>query len=193
MYMATKAAQSPRKPRPFRWTRAHLTRLPDDGNRYEVLDGALLVTPQAGPPHQVIAARLTIEFGNYFEAAGRGLVVGPGAVVFEGNELQPDVLLIPVLDRNTTAARWEDFPLPMLVIEVLSPGSHRHDLVKKRDAYLRIGIPEYWVVDPDERCVLVFRPEPDSHAPTRVTDSRRWQPWADVPPLEIGVKKLFPG
>lgn len=190
MYMATR---SQKKPRPFHWTRALLERMPHDGNRYEALDGELLVTPQAGFDHQRIASSLSGAFHRYFEDNDRGIVVGPGAVVFGGNELQPDVQVIPALARNAPNRKWEHLPLPSLVIEVLSPGSHRHDLHKKRDAYLRIGIPEYWVVDPDERCVLVFRPDPHADEPTRVTNSLRWKPWADIAALDINIAKLFPG
>ena len=190
MYMATRA---PRPPRTFRWTSAMLERLPSDGNRYEALDGELLVTPAPEFLHQRIATKLAFAFGEYFKAARRGIVVGPGAVHFGKNELQPDVHVIASLERDAPNAHWRDLPLPSLVIEVLSPGSHRHDLIKKRDAYLRIGIPEYWVVDPDEQCVLVFRQGSDADEPMRVVDSLRWRPWAEVTPLDINVAELFPG
>ena len=193
MYMATGKPQTPRAPRKFRWTSAMLERLPNDGNRYEALDGELLVTPAPEFRHQRIATKLVAAFERYFEVAGRGIVVGPGAVVFGKNELQPDVQIIARLDRDAPNAHWRDLPLPSLVIEVLSPGSHRHDLVKKRDAYLRIGIPEYWVVDPDERCVLVFRQGSEADGPTRVVITLHWRSWAEVAPLEIDVARLFPG
>ena len=192
MHMATARAKIPRKPRPFRWTSALLERMPRDGNRYEALDGELLVTPQAGPPHQVIAAKLVTAFSLYFDAHPRGMVVGPGAVMFGKNELQPDVQLIPAIDQKLPATKWKDLPLPLLVVEILSHGSHRHDLHKKRDAYLRLGIPEYWVVDPEERCVRVFRAAFAPGEPTRVTDLLSWKPWVDVPALEINVSKLIP-
>ena len=172
-----------------RWTRADLARLPDDGNRYEVLDGELLVTPQARPFHQIVAGRLARALAPYCEAHGLGTVVGPGAVVWAKNELRPDVMVIPPGVRIPMAAKWEDFPTPALVIEVLSPGSERHDLGKKRDAYLRIGVRDYWVVDPERRRVLVFRPGVDE--PVTESERVRWVPRHDVPPLELVVEVLL--
>jgi Uma2 family endonuclease len=72
-----------------RWTRADLQDLPDDGNRYEVLDGALLVTPMASFDHQYVVSRLFGALTAYCEEHRLGRVVTPGAVVFGGNELQP--------------------------------------------------------------------------------------------------------
>jgi Uma2 family endonuclease len=189
MYMATKDPRSPRTPRKFRWTRAHLTRLPDDGNRYEVLDGELLVTPQAAGWHQEIAVRLIVALHPYCLAHGAGSTLGPGAVVFGKNELQPDVLVVPGKIRPASMRTWTDFPNPTLVIEITSPGSERHDLIKKRDAYLHIGIPEYWVVDVVKRHVLVFHPGSD--ASVVVTDTLHWKPVTHAPALEIDVRALL--
>src|SRR6185369_2826864 len=83
--------RTPARPRIRPWTRADLARLPDDGNRYEVLDGALLVTPQASLPHQRVAFRLAVAIDAYTARHGVAHVVGPGAVPFGANELQPDV------------------------------------------------------------------------------------------------------
>lgn len=188
MYMATEIPRTQRAPRKFRWTRAHLTRLPDDGNRYEVLDGELLVTPQARPGHQEIAVRLIMALRPYCGAHQLGTALGPGAVVFDDNELQPDVIVVP-LKVGPSNNTWVGLPIPRLVVEVLSPGSERHDLVKKRDAYLRIGIPEYWVVDLDRLRVLVFRTGSDE--PHAVTDTVRWQPVPDAPALEINITALL--
>jgi Uma2 family endonuclease len=189
MYMATKDPRSPRTPRKIRWTRAHLASLPDDGNRYEVLDGQLLVTPQARFRHQRIALRLSTAVERYCEAHGVGVVVGPGAVVFDNNELQPDLQVIPGPGPAALDPEWTDLPLPILVVEVLSSGSRRHDLVTKREAYLRIGIPEYWVVDVVKRHVLVCRPGSD--ASVVVTDTLRWKPVPHAPALAIDVRALL--
>jgi Uma2 family endonuclease len=181
MVMATEA-----KP----WTRAELARLPDDGNRYEVLNGELLVTPQANPRHQVIAFALGAILRDHCALHGLGVVVGPGAVVFDDNELQPDVQVIPVRGPIPANAIWEDLPHPLLVVEILSAGSHRHDLVKKRDAYLRVGIPEYWVVDHEARRVLVFR-RSDTE-PLVFTETLVWQPDTTAA-LTIDLRELLAG
>ena len=181
MQMAT------RTPRTRPWTRADLARLPDDGNRYEVLDGALLVTPQAGHAHQLVAFRIAVALQAYCDRYGIAYVVGPGAVPHGKGELQPDVQVIPGTPR--VSADWAELPRPMLVVEVLSDSTRRRDFGVKRDAYLRWGIAEYWVVDPDEPCVHVSRA--DTNEPAAVRDVLRWQPVADVPPFELSLGAVF--
>ena len=184
MHMATKTRRSVR-----RWTRTDLERMPDDGNRYEVLDGELYVTPQAAYVHQWIAAQLMFSLMPYCDRHALGSVVGPGAVVFGKNELQPDVQVISG-PRPAPGTEWKDLPLPLLVVEILSASTERRDLGKKRDAYLRVDIPTYWVVDADERRVLAWTPASPVH--TVVTDVLRWKPRADLAPLEIQVESILP-
>ncbi len=169
------------------WTRADLARLPDDGNRYEVLDGALLVTPQAAFEHQRVATRLAVALTRYCDAHGIGVVVAPGAVPRGRSELQPDVQVVP--GTPPRRAKWTSLPRPLLVVEVLSDSTSRRDLGVKLDAYLRWGIAEYWVVDIDARCVHVFRPGgPEG----RVIDAvLTWQPVAGVPALALQLNELF--
>ena len=175
-----------------RWTRADLSRLPDDGNRYEVLDGELFVTPQAAFVHQYIASEIIAALRAYCRRHSLGIVVGPGAVVFEKNELQPDVQVVPGAFPAAGQDEWKDLPLPLLVVEILSDSTARRDLGKKRDAYLRIGIPTYWVVDASERRVLIWAGPTAADAPVIEAEVLRWQPRADLPPLEIPVDSILP-
>lgn len=169
------------------WTRADLERLPDDGNRYEVLDGALLVTPAPFVPHQFAASQLLILLGAYCRAHEIGVAFGPGAIPHGRSELIPDVLV--ALDVTwPLPRRWTAMPTPALVVEVLSDSTRRRDLGIKREAYDRWGIPEYWIVDDDDQSVTVVRRgAPD----VRVTDTLRWQPRAALPALEIAVTDVF--
>lgn len=171
------------------WTRADLTRLPDDGNRYEVLDGALLVTPQASFSHQDAATNLLVLLRGYCREHGIGVAVGPGAVPFGDNELQPDVVVVPV-QPPAGEVKWEELPLPILVVEVLSGSTRRRDLGIKRQAYLRIGIPEYWLVDRGARTVRVAKPGGTDRVEN---ETLQWTPRANVPPLVIRLAELFPG
>ena len=179
MQMATKT-------RP--WVRADLERLPDDGNRYEVLDGELFVTPQAAYDHQGIAVALIVALGPYCDRHVLGHVVGPGAVVFGKNELQPDVQVVPGT-RRARGTKWSDLPTPLLVAEILSDSTSSRDLGKKREAYLRINIRTYWVIDADNRRAFVWTPS--SPEPETVTDMLRWQPRPGLPPLEIPLETLL--
>jgi len=168
------------------WTRDDLARLPDDGNRYEVLDGALLVTPQAPYTHQRVASRLAFTLGEYCRRHDIGCVVGPGAVPHGDSELQPDIQVIP--GRPAFSAEWTELPTPMLVVEVLSPSTKRRDFGIKRDAYLRWGVAEYWIVDIDARCVHVSRRSEEM----KTVDAKVvWKPNAVAPACEIRVAELF--
>jgi Uma2 family endonuclease len=169
------------------WTRADLDRFPEDGIRYEVLDGDLLVTPLPAGIHLRLAPRLTVLISVYCQHHRIGFVTAPGAVPYGDSELQPDIaaVLDPTLPIDAPTA---DFPLPSLVIEILSPSTKHRDRGVKRDAYLRWGIPEYWIVDPETRDVTIVRPSRDDE---RVVDTLRWQPQPDLPALEIKLAELF--
>ena len=188
MYMATKRARLFASRKPFRWTRAHLEHLPDDGNRYEVLDGKLLVTPQASVPHQWIALELMMALHPYCKAHRLGMPLGPGAVIFKKNELQPDVLVVPNF-KGPVPDKWQNLPRPHLVIEVLSRTTTYRDFVIKREAYLKLGIAAYWVIDRFERNAAVWTQASDE--PEMVTDAIRWQPREEIPPLKIPLSALF--
>lgn len=180
MHMATKVR---------RWTRAELARLPDDGHRYEVLDGELFVTPQASFPHQRIATQLSYLLIPYVEANSLGVVVGPGAVIVGDNELQPDVQVVPV-SPTTKTDKWDRLPRPILVVEVLSRITRRRDVGKKKQAYRRWRIPSYWVIDRFDRRALIWEgPEAE---PLIVTDQIVWHPAGASTPLTIQLDRVLP-
>src|SRR5690606_3715088 len=127
---------------------ADYARLPDDGNRYEVLDGEVLVTPS--PRHQHVLFTLAIALRQYVERHGLGVVLPDVDLLFvTGQFLGPDLLFVPQASRDGTTVRGVE-KAPGLVVEVLSPTSSSIDLVKKPRRYGEFGVPEYWVVDPEE-------------------------------------------
>ncbi len=168
------------------WHRDDLARLPNDGNRYEVLGGRLLVTPQASYPHQLVAAEFTAAIRAYVDPLGVAHVVGPGAVPFGPNQLQPDVQVIP---GPRQAGDWADLPAPSLVVEVLSRSTRHRDLGEKREAYLeRAGVGVVWLADWRRREVRVC----EGDAPIRI--EREWLEWhapGATAPLRIDVRALF--
>lgn len=133
-------------------TRADLEDVPDDGHRYELLDGVLLVSPAPRWPHQDVLGNLYVLLKL---ACPAGLAVGlaPFAVAFaDDTELQPDVF---VARRSDITER--DLPVPpLLCVEVLSPSTRRIDQLLKRDRYQEAGVRSYWLVDPDEPSVSVL-------------------------------------
>jgi len=132
------------------WTREQRDALPDDGRRYELLDGMLVVTPAPAVRHQLAVSLL---MRILFAGCPADLVVlaAPLDVATpDGSVYQPDVVVVRAQD-----IRGHDLEVPpLLAIEVLSPGTRGYDLVDKRERYERDGIRSYWVVDP-ERAELI--------------------------------------
>jgi Uma2 family endonuclease len=121
-----------------------LEHFPDDGNRYELLDGVLLVTPQAAAVHQVIASRIQVKLANSLQ--GLAHVVGPGAVVrMPRTQLQPDILVYPA--RFSPMTDWRKITEHWLAVEILSRSSRVYDREFKRDAYFALGLHQVWLVD----------------------------------------------
>ncbi|EQD79034.1 protein containing DUF820 [mine drainage metagenome] len=139
-----------------KWSYGHLRELPDDGNRYEIGSGELLVTPAPGTRHQAIVGNL---FDLLRRAAlhGHGKVfVAPVDVVFSPHDvLEPDLVFVSsgnlpiVKEPNIEGA-------PDLVVEVLSASTRERDLSAKLHIYSRYGVRYYWAVDPKEECVHLY-------------------------------------
>lgn len=141
-----------------RCTVADLERFPDDGNRYELLDGIVLVTPSPALAHQIVATRIAAEFLHAPEAEPGALVTAPGVVRLPPKtELQPDIL---VSRKPGPGSTWDDVREQWLAVEVLSPSSRLYDHDYKRDAYLQLGVAEVWLVDLEAQRVLVSSAEP---------------------------------
>jgi Uma2 family endonuclease len=148
-----------------------LENFPDDGNRYELLDGVLLVTPQAAAVHQVVANRIQAELSISLDKPGLAYVVGPGAVVrMPRTQLQPDILVYPA--RFSPMTDWRKITEHWLAVEVLSRSSRVYDREFKRDAYFALGLQQVWLVDWRERSVEVCTAKGRSRV---VRDRIRWR------------------
>jgi Uma2 family endonuclease len=170
-----------------RWTLEELHSLPDDGNKYELVHGELFVTPAPTDDHETILARLTRLVDRYVEANGLGQVYRPRAVFrFEGSEVEPDLMVRQ--EAPGLGYAWEHAPLPALIVELLSPTTRRRDQNQKKEFYLEARIPEYWMVDPEQRTVTVVRPERER---VTVTDTLTWQPAGVAEPLTIRLEDVF--
>lgn len=136
--------------RPF--TVSDLEAMPDDGRRYELLDGMLFVSPASGLKHQKIAYRLhaVLERAapDEFEVVGAPFAVRPSVTT----ELQPDVLVA----RDEDLAETHLPTAPVLAVEVLSPSTALHDRNSKMAAYERLGVACYWVIDPQVPSLVAF-------------------------------------
>lgn len=134
-----------------------LTHIPiEDGFRYEILEGELVVTLAPGRPHAVVAMRLMANILNAVTEAGlEWTVLGqPINLDFENatttNHCEPDM---SIFKAPAHAVATDTTLTPHIVIEIVSPGNPENDYVRKVEAYAMMGIPEYWIVDPGNRAV----------------------------------------
>jgi Uma2 family endonuclease len=132
----------------------------DDGNRYELIGGELFVSCAPGIPHQRVLNNLQVEVTNYLRAHPVGIVVpGAGAIFSDYDAVIPDIAFVRN-ERWDQVVTGEKFTSAVdLVIEILSPGTQnrRRDLSAKRKLYGKYGVEEYWIVDSENRSVLIFR------------------------------------
>lgn len=141
---------------------ADLEATPDDGNRYEILDGTLQVTPPPSPLHQRVSRRLQRQLEAYFEARSLGEVFNApiGVVLAPHDIVQPD--LVVVTEPGLISNRAIEGP-PLLAVEILSPSTRSHDRVAKFARYARLGIPHYWMVDPSAEWLEAYRLQEGSY------------------------------
>ena len=171
------------------WTVERVNALPDDGNRYEVIDGELLVTPAPSWVHQRAVFKLATRMEAYAELHGLDVLVAPAAVTFSGRrEVQPDFFVAPMIGGRY-AARFEEVKRLVLAVEVVSPSSARSDRHRKRELYKSEGVPEYWIVDPDAR--LVERWRPNDERPEILAELLSWAPIEGTAPLVIDLPAYF--
>ena len=127
---------------------------PDDGNRYEILDGALVMTPPPNTGHQTVSGELHALLREAIRGRGLKVLAAPYAWrIGPGQVPEPDLVVAPV--EAFTARALER--LPLLVVEILSPGGRGRDLFEKRRIYAAGQASGYWIVDPDEPSLTVLR------------------------------------
>ena len=172
------------------WVAADLAELPDDGNRYEVIDGELHVTPAPSLDHQEAVARLYRIIAPYVEAQRCGhTFFSPADVTFSpARAVQPDVFVMPRTAERRPRTFIEVGRL-LLAAEVLSPSTERWDRVDKRRVYRQHSVPEYWIVDVDAR--WFERSTPGNEQPELIRDRLTWHPEGAGEPLEIDVEQYF--
>ena len=145
------------------WTSRDLELLPDDGSRYEIIDGELYVAKQPDWQHQLVGFRLGFLLQVWNEQSQAGLVnLTPGIIFADDTNVIPDVVWIS--QERLKTALHKDGKLhnaPELVVEVLSPGGtdERRDRETKLELYSRRGVLEYWIANWQERSIEVYRRE----------------------------------
>jgi Uma2 family endonuclease len=126
------------------FTVADLDRMPSDGHRYELVDGALVVSPRPTTVHQFVATRL---IGVLSAACPADLcvVVEPAIELNKDSELAPDLVVVHLDDVGGAKFRTP----PLLVVEVRSPSTALIELNRKKAVYEKFGVPSYWIVNPE--------------------------------------------
>jgi Uma2 family endonuclease len=171
------------------WTVAKLHELPDDGNRYEIIDGVLYVTPAPRAIHQVVLGELHLLLGPYAKTVGLQVLLSPADIIFSDRTLvQPDLFAFPAFKKGTPR-EYKVITHLTLAMEAISPSSARVDRTIKRRLYQAQGVTEYWIVDADARTVERWLPDADRS--DTFTTEILWQPRPDLVALRIDLVDLF--
>ena len=169
------------------FTEDDLAAMPEDGHRYELVDGALLVTPAPSFRHQTCVLSLGMLLRSALGREHR-VVIAPFDVRLSASTvLQPDVLVARTSDL--TDARLEG--APVLVVEVLSGSTRLTDLGTKRLVFEEAGVPAFWLVDPDEPSLTVLHLEGQRYVEHAVvTDDQEYE--AEFPfPVTVVPARLI--
>lgn len=169
-----------------------LDALPDDGQRYEIIDGVLYVTPAPSDVHQLVIAALMTRLRAYLRPSSVGRVLPSPADVRRGdtqrNRVQPDLFVVRLVEGKRPAYPFAMSDL-LLAAEVESPTNSAYDYQTKRELYLANGVPEYWIVNPTIRAFVRWRSVAD---PGEVLTSRlEWHPRGMAEPLTIDIPGFF--
>lgn len=165
---------------------------PNDGKRYEILEGELAVTPAPSTRHQIASANLFKLVTRHVDDNSLGtLLYAPIDLILESTSvLQPDLLFVAKARHNIITDRAVE-GAPDLVIEILSPTTSRTDRVTKAQIYARHRVPAYWIVDPEQETVEVYLLNLDSY---RLTVTLQGEIPLPVPPftdLKFAAKDIF--
>ncbi len=172
------------------WTVARWRELePREGERYEVIEGELVVTGIPALRHARAVEELALLVAEFVRGGGIGELYRYVAPVFinDYNVYLPDFVVYRV--SAARPAEWEDFGLPMLAVEVLSPSTAKYDRGAKRQRYQGAGVDEYWIVDLDAR--LVERWRPGDPRPEILRDALTWLPPGAAQPLALDLRGFF--
>jgi Uma2 family endonuclease len=144
------------EPQAKRWTYEEYYKL-DDDQRYEIIDGNLIMVPAPDMWHQDGLGKLYVLFHQYVAGhkAGRVFFAPVDVVLDSENVVQPDIIFVSTAN-SAIIQRRAIFGAPDLLVEMLSPSSIRRDLQDKKALYARNGVKEYWIGDPDKKTMEIL-------------------------------------
>ncbi len=176
-----------------RWTVDEVRAMQDEERawpRFELIDGALLVTPAPRRIHQHAVAELFRLLDPYVRAHGIGVVeFSPADIALEPESVvQPDLFVSPLIGGRKPM-HWPETTGLVLAVEVLSPSNARADRVTKRQFYARTDVAEYWIVDLDAR--IIERNVGADPRPEILDRTMSWHPAGAGVPLSIDIPAFF--
>lgn len=135
----------------------HLVLFPEDGNRHEIINGRHFMNASPNPRHQTVSRLLQFQLMEQIEVPRHGQVFNaPTDVQLDDfNVVVPDLIVVMNDNRIVTPTKIKG--VPELVVEILSPSTKSRDQTLKKELYQQHGVPEFWIVDADEQCVLSYR------------------------------------
>lgn len=174
------------------WTYADYAAIPDDGQRYEVVNGVLYRIPAPDTRHQSVSDEITEYLRQHVQMTGLGRVfsaptdveLGPGDVVL------PDVFVL-LNEGSGQIERTRSMGASDLVVEILSPGTMLHALKAKLEAYERAQVQEYWIVHPGERVVELLAFEDGAYSSLGIFQGEALLPSRVVPDWSVTVEQFF--
>lgn len=174
---------------PTYWTAAMVRALPEDGTRRELVHGELLVTPAPRAWHQEVVFRLARRLADYLDRERVGhLMLAPADISWDlGTLVQPDLFVAELAEARTLD--WSRMRHLLLVAEVLSPATARHDRFPKRRRYQEAGVEDYWIVDLDRQFVEIWHPE--DQLPRVESLQLTWLPAGAAHPFLLSLEELF--
>jgi Uma2 family endonuclease len=182
-------------PRQGQWTYEDYAALPQvEGFRYEVIDGVLYMSPAPSTGHERIVMTIGARLVQALEDTGLGRVFASPNIAYGPSTLRPDAVVVLEANRGVVADALIVGP-PDLVVEIASPSTAAYDrepVEGKRGAYARMGVPEYWLVDPEARSVEVLALEGGAYTALGVFRGDERLLSRALPALDVRARQLFP-
>jgi len=174
------------------WTYADYAALPQNGNRYEIIQGVLYMSPSPNSGHQSAVTLFIYYLVVQIQEAGLGRVFPAPFDVELGlnNVVQPDVIVV-LKANQARIERGKFVGAPDLVIEIASPSTAGYDRREKQDAYARAGVPEYWIADPAAQAIEVLILEEGVYRSNGVFEDEALLKSQIVPELPVKVAQFF--
>jgi Uma2 family endonuclease len=178
--------------RPPRLTYEDYCLLPDDGKRYELIEGELFVSPSPSTRHQPVSIRIATELQQSLAKPGLATIFPAPTDLLLANTtvVVPDLVIVGAARASIITRRALEGP-PDVVVEILSPSSVDRDGYIKRKLYEKFEIPEYWLIDPEENLVTVHRLEGGTYGIRARLDGESVLDSPEFPTLEIALRDVF--